>query len=234
MFLVTAFRYVKTIAKLALGKGVHYSYAHQGEDAVLQALLKNVSRGTYVDVGAYHPTLYSNTYAFYRKGWNGLVIDPNKDMQPLYALLRPRDTFVHTAIGPLEQAKPYYMFEDGAYNSFDEVRARGWEQTRGLRIKEVRSVSFMPLARVLKKYGITRIDLLNVDVEGMDFEVLKTHDWNIPTRIITAEDESFNPDVPNENGLYRYLREKGYELIGLTGMTLIFRKQHASSTYGAP
>jgi FkbM family methyltransferase len=223
--LTTFFRYVKMMAKLALGRGVRKSYGHQGEDAVVQALLKNVEHGVYVDVGAYHPTLYSNTYVFYKKGWDGIVIDANKDMAPLYALVRPRDTFVHTAIGPTVETKQYYMFADGAYNSFEEERARGWEQSRGLKIKEVRDVSFKPLSAVLKEHTITHIDFLNVDVEGMDFKVLQTHDWAVKPRVIAVEDESFNPDAPHENQLYLYLREKGYELIGLTGMTLIFRRR---------
>ena len=222
--LATAKQYVRSLAKLALGRGVRTSYGHQGEDAVLQGMLKWVKRGTYVDVGAYHPVLYSNTYAFYKEGWRGIVIDPNSDMKPLYALMRPRDTFVHTAVGERPEEKEYYMFDDGAYNSFDSVRAHSWKESRGLPIKKTRMVSFKPLAQILKEQGITHIDFLNVDVEGLDLEVLKTHDWSVPTRVIAVEDETFNPDAPRENAIYAYLHDKGYVLAGLVGLTLLFSK----------
>lgn len=222
--LKTAAQYAKALAKLALGRGVHISYAHQGEDAVLQGMLKWVKRGTYVDVGAYHPTLYSNTYAFYKKGWRGIVIDPNSEMRSLYALMRPRDVFVHAAVGEQAEERPYYMFSDGAYNSFDEARAREWKEVRGLDIREVRMIAFKPLSQILKEQGMQKIDFLNIDVEGLDFEVLKSHDWSIDTRVIAIEDETFNPDMPHENVIYSYLQGKGYVLSGLAGLTLIFSK----------
>lgn len=220
----TLFQYFRMMLKLALGRGVRRSYAQQGEDVVIEGALKYVKKGTYVDVGAYHPTLYSNTYTFYKKGWRGIVIDPNVDMKPLYKLLRPRDVFVNTAVGTNTEERPYYMFSDGAYNSFDEGRARGWEATRGLKIKEVRSIAFKPLARILKEQNITRIDFMNVDVEGLDLEVLKTHDWSILPRVIAVEDETFDADTPHENSIYNYLHEKGYVLKGLAGLSLIFER----------
>jgi FkbM family methyltransferase len=220
----TLVQYIRALAKLALGRGVCTSYGHQGEDAVLQATLKWVKKGTYVDVGAYHPVLYSNTYAFYKQGWNGIVIDPNHDMKQLFALMRPRDTFVHSAVGEKVEERTYYMFDDGAYNSFDEVRAHSWKESRGLDIRETRTVAFKPLAQILKEQNISKIDFLNIDVEGWDFEVLKTHDWSIETRVIAIEDETFNSDKPAGNEIYAYLHEKGYALIGLVGLTLIFQK----------
>lgn len=223
--------YIKTIAKLALGRGVRLSYSHQGEDAPLQAILKWVKNGTYVDVGAYHPTLYSNTYAFYKKGWKGIVIDPNSDMKPLFALVRPRDTFVHSAVGEKAEERPYYMFDDGAYNSFDEARARGWESSRGLKIREIRTVSFKPLSQILQEQGIKKIDLLDIDVEGLDFNVLKTHDWSIPTSVIVIEDEEFNPDQPHKSEIYVYLHKKGYILGSLGGNTLIFKKPNVHKIF---
>lgn len=217
-------RYLKAQAKLILGRGVRFSYGHQGEDAVIQALLKWIPKGVYVDVGAYHPTLYSNTFALYKRGWRGVVIDPNVDMKPLFALMRPRDTFVHTAVGAISEERPYYVFADGAYNSFNEKRAKGWEYSRGLTVKEVRSVSFKPLTQILHEQHIDHIDLLNIDVEGQDFDVLKTHNWSIPTKIIAIEDEAFDPDAPKRSDIYSYLSGKGYVLGGLGGNTLIFRK----------
>lgn len=225
----SSIQWLRAVAKLMLGKGVVLSYGHQGEDAVLQATLKWVQKGTYVDVGAYHPVLYSNTYAFYKKGWKGIVIDPNHDMQQLFGWMRPSDTFVNVAVGEKEEERTYYMFSDGAYNSFDESRARSWKASRGLDIRETRTISFKPLAKILAEQKIAHIDFLNIDVEGWDFEALKTHDWSIPTRVIAIEDETFNSDQPHQNEIYAYLHEKGYVLIGLVGLTLIFEKPKNTS-----
>jgi hypothetical protein len=54
---------LKTFVKLILNRGVGSQF---GEDKVLLTILPK--KGRYVDVGAYHPHLYSNTYALYRGG----------------------------------------------------------------------------------------------------------------------------------------------------------------------
>jgi hypothetical protein len=89
---------IKTLIKLILGKGVYRSYSVSGEDLIILPFLP-VERGFYVDVGCYHPILYSNTYRSYINGWNGVVIDPNRRLGRLFRIFRPRDLFIQAAIG---------------------------------------------------------------------------------------------------------------------------------------
>ena len=74
--------FAKTLLKLVLGRGTFRSYSQFGEDALVNSLFRNKKYGIYVDVGAYHPILYSNTYALYRRGWRGFAIDPNPSLPP--------------------------------------------------------------------------------------------------------------------------------------------------------
>src|SRR5947209_16442824 len=78
--------------------GFDLSHSQFGEDMVLRHLLRAVSRGTFVDVGAYHPVNYSNTYRFYCHGWSGLNIDATADALDLFCVLRPRDINVCAAV----------------------------------------------------------------------------------------------------------------------------------------
>src|SRR6185312_12734233 len=103
-------RILKTKIKLLLGRGVYKSYSQFGEDIVVQSLLRNVKDGIYVDVGAFDPVLYSNTYHFYKKGWHGLVIDPNPELTKRYAFLRPRDIFINCGISDKNGELTYYSF----------------------------------------------------------------------------------------------------------------------------
>ena len=75
------------------------SYAQSGEDLIVWGeLAERVPRchsatvsqdkGFYVDVGAYHPKLFSNTYLFYKKGWRGICVDPNPKMKELYRMAK--------------------------------------------------------------------------------------------------------------------------------------------------
>jgi hypothetical protein len=54
--------------------------------------------GFYVEVGAFDPFMYSNTYFFYKKGWRGLLVEPNPTAFKRLCELRPRDTVINTAI----------------------------------------------------------------------------------------------------------------------------------------
>jgi len=52
------------------------SFSSAGEDMVLRHLFgADKLNGFYVDVGAFHPTLFSNTYFFYLNGNEYFLID---------------------------------------------------------------------------------------------------------------------------------------------------------------
>ena len=51
----------------------------------------------------------------------------------------------------------------------------------------------------------TQIDLLNIDVEGLDLEVLQSNDWSkFKPKVIIVEGTSFNFDCPNDNPIYSF------------------------------
>lgn len=222
---MSAFPHIlKTRLKLFLGKGSVRSWGQNGEDAVVQSLLHGIKNGFYVDVGAYDPVLYSNTYAFYRRGWRGVVIDANKEKQNLFAALRPRDTFVHTGIARDTGMKTYYRFSDGAYNTFDAIDAEKCKTQNYPQFIDEEKVAVRPLVGILREQRITNVDFLNIDIEGLDMEALESYDWSMPPRIIAIESRAFNPDRPADDPAYRFLKEKGYVLVGLATYTLIFTR----------
>ncbi len=214
------YKAVRACVKLLLRRGVRSSYGQFGEDAILQTLLK-ARRGFFVDVGAFDPVLYSNTYALYRRGWSGIVVDPNAALRPLYRIFRHRDTFVCAAIGETGEGT-YFRFKDGAYNTCSTEEAKKWQEERGLTLLSTQSVPFRSLRSIVKEYGIEKIDLMNIDVEGMDLTVLRSHDWTVRPRVIAVEDSEFDPDAPARSPVYSFLRDKGYRLKGFARLTLVF------------
>lgn len=204
---------IKSIFKLLLRKGAYTSYAQSGEDLVIRPFISK-QKGTYVDIGCYHPILYSNTYRLYKAGWSGIVVDPNPNLKKLFSFFRPRDTFYNTAIGESGE-DDYFIFADGAYNTLDKENVKEYEKRTTL-IKTV-SVTIKPLAEVCK--NLDHIDLMSVDVEGMDLQVLSTHDWNKPPRVIIVEATPHSP-------VTTFLEEKGYTLVGLTHLNAIFFLPH--------
>ncbi|MFC1731686.1 FkbM family methyltransferase [candidate division KSB1 bacterium] len=191
------------------------SFSQFGEDVVIQSLFRNKKNGIYVDVGAYQPILYSNTHALYLKGWHGLSIDPNPSFKILYKIFRRRDTFANFAVGDATKHK-YFMFSDGAYNTLSEVVAKDLMSKKYPSFLGTKEVNSLPLSEIIKKYKITHIDYMNIDVEGLDLEVLKSHDWSIKPSVISVEDS-------DKEGIGSLLSQHGYKLTAYVGKSLIYK-----------
>ena len=53
------------------------TYSQTGEDLILDILLKDKPKGFYIDIGGNHPKKFNNTFLFYKKGWDGINVEPN-------------------------------------------------------------------------------------------------------------------------------------------------------------
>lgn len=212
----------RTQLKLILGKGVFYSYAQNGEDAVINLFTKKVKKGFFIDVGGFHPIQYSNTYALYKRGWRGIVVEPNPRAASLFSFFRPKDILVKAGVGLQAGNLTYHSFQDPAYNTFDASQAQEW-QNKGAKLKSTSSVPVIPLRDIVREQKVQKIDVLSVDVEGMDLEVLQSHDWNVLPTIIVVESHEFNVTSPQKSPVYAFLTSKGYELSSLVGFSLVFR-----------
>jgi FkbM family methyltransferase len=195
------------------------SYAQFGEDLLLTHLLGHRSEGVYVDVGCFHPIVYSNTYIFYRRGWRGLAIDPNPELKKAWDRYRRGDVFLNLAVTSAA-GKMAYLADSKrpAMNMvLDEDRLSRMDSANYM----VRSCDTSPLSEIMNKYlNGKRIDLLNVDCEGMDVEVLESNDFEKyrPT-VIAVEDAS----ISLETNVSRFLQALGYECRAYTGLTKIFQ-----------
>ena len=67
---------IKITIKSLLFAVIHKMYRdiapQEGEDSILARLFLNKKIGFYIDIGAHDPIRYSNTYALYQNGWNGV------------------------------------------------------------------------------------------------------------------------------------------------------------------
>lgn len=190
------------------------SFSQQGEDMVMDCLFQWNRTGFYVDVGAHHPTRYSNTYYFYKKGWRGINIDPIPDIMKEFRKLRPNDINLEIGIANQEGLLKYFEYEDSALNTFSELNAaRYLHEGRGV-LKRTSEIPVCPLSSILKKYvpPETTIDFFSIDVEGLDMEVLSSNDWNQfrPRAIIVEDLTAFTFEQVMKSELTAYLRGVGY------------------------
>ena len=77
-------------------------YSQDFEDFILFYLFFDISKGFYIDIGAYDPNFFSVTKVFYNKGWSGINIDPLPGKIKLLNKFRKRDINLQLAVGKKE------------------------------------------------------------------------------------------------------------------------------------
>lgn len=202
------------------------SYAQEGEDLILLELLNEKSSGggggIYIDIGAHHPFRFSNTYALYKRGWRGINIDAMPGSMRLFDRFRRRDINLEIGIGAESSELNFYIFEEGALNTFDPALAKAREAYS--KLQHIQKVQVLPINQILSTHlpQDTPIDLLTIDVEGMDLEILKSLDWQTYAPSIVLA-ESYEEDLQKDS-IYTFMTLQGYTLRAKTSRTYIFQK----------
>lgn len=174
--------------------------------------------GFYVDVGAYHPQKCSNTYYFYQQGWRGINIEPLPGRIEQFQQTRPEDINLDVGISEREQTLTYYGLDWEGMGSFSQTKVEEFVR-QGRTIKFQAEVPTYPLQQILDQYLPTEmaIDFLDVDVEGLDLEVLRSNDWSrYRPKVILAE------DLDDSGEIIEFLQALGYTLKAKLLFTLIF------------
>lgn len=155
-------------------------YSQEGEDIIIERILGIKDAGYYIDVGAFEPKKFSNTYYFYKKGWRGINIEPNPDKFSLFNEQRKKDINLNIAISDSESELDYYRFKVSAYNTFVKQRYQEvMDKNRSEYLGKVKIKTYK-LSKILDEYlpKDKHIDFLSIDTEGLEVDVLKSNDWS--------------------------------------------------------
>jgi len=201
------------------------SYSQEGEDMILRRIFERKKIGFYVDVGACHPKRFSNTYFFYKRGWRGINVDAMPGSMKFFQKIRARDINLEVAISNKKQELTYYMFNEPALNSFSKSLSKERDRKGEYKIYKEIKIKTFTFEEILDDYlpKDIEIDFLSIDVEGLDFQVLKSNNWcKYKPKIILIEALDFSFDKNRNSKIYRFLIDKDYHLLAKTFNTLIF------------
>lgn len=204
------------------------SFSQFGEDANAMEFFRTLGRRkiVYVDIGANHPVVHSNTYLFYREGSAGLLVDANPEICNRLRSKRPRDTVFHRGVaaasGP--PLKLSVMDLDGLSSLKPEWSQRLGEERLARKVREV-EVPVVGINETLHEFGHDQIDFASLDVEGLDFEVASAWDFDrfrplllcIETGVVTRGAHLKDQDF------YALMRSRGYEPLFETFSNTIFK-----------
>ncbi len=206
------------------------SFSQHGEDVTLDKLLSFSRSGFYVDVGAADPIRFSNSYRFYKKGWSGILVEPNPGRIDRLKTIRPRDTVLNIGVSTTNGGLPFFFFDPPNVSTFSD-RGKEVNVSNGYRYVKTEIIQTISLREILDQNyrdELGRIDFLSVDTEGFDMDVLRSNDWSKyrPRYVLVESIVGDSRDVGRAE-ISGFMRAKGYDEIFYNGLNIIFEATRA-------
>jgi FkbM family methyltransferase len=208
-----------------------YSYSQTGEDLIVDFVFKHILQKkdfTYFDVGAHHPFYLSNTALFYKSGMKGVCIEPDPLLHEEISKARSRDVCLNIGVGftideTATEDLDFYIMSARTLNTFSREEAERLDSEGLYKILEQKKIPVVHLHRLFKEYFVP--DFLSIDVEGIDFEILKSIDFQkYRPKVVCIETAEFSavPPGKKEEESIVYLKEKDYLVYADTFNNTIF------------
>ena len=163
------------------------SYAQNMEDILLDRLFRG-RKGTFVDVGANHPTHNNNTYFFYLRGWRGVNVEPVPSARALFEAVRPGDLNLSVAISDEPGFATFHEIPDCTGLSSLSREVADEQRARGFSVVE-HTIPTWTVAQVVERYRLEPPEVFSLDVEGNEGRVLRgipLADWQPQVFVIEA------------------------------------------------
>lgn len=191
-------------------------YSQNDEEKYILESFNNLEKGKFLDIGAYDGVRFSNTYALVLKGWTGKEIEPSKHIFPkLQKNLKDfKIELVNKAVG-LEDGELEFWDSDDAVSTFDDKHKEKWEKKVKFDKIKVEVISLDTLFKEEYAYNF-----INLDVEGLNFELFKNIPFNKLTKlklICVEHDKRYEE-------MYEIIKHYNFEQIYLNRENVIFRR----------
>lgn len=193
-----------TIVGRLVDTGKQYNYSSDCEDTIFMDLINKLNYSndfSYMDIGVCHPVIRNNTYMLYEKGFtNGVLVEPNPIMAQSASNYRPGNKVINVgACGGKDSVLPYVSGTCPGLNHFLRENEEVDKETTKVMNIPVRNINDI-IAENFEKCP----DLLDIDTEGMDYELLSALDTErYPIKIICAE-------VSKKHNIRELMQSKGY------------------------
>jgi FkbM family methyltransferase len=204
-------------------------YSQQNEEALIIAAFYGKVRTEkpwrFLDVGAYHPTQFSNTRALYERGWSGVMIEPSPG--PMRALLKEygedqRITLVQAAVASNECLVRMKITDD-AISTSDPGVAETWKSVGGYFGSML--VPAITPAQISNQFG--GFDFINLDAEGVSVDLFREMialNWRPHCWCVEIDNRAAELAAIAEGAGYRSAEDRGFGVLG-NGTNVVWVKK---------
>ena len=209
----------------------HKSFSQKGEDLIILSYFQglNITKGVYLDIGCFHPTWISNTHLLHKEGWTGYAIDIDKYKLKAMKFVRGRNIeCINGAVTPNtkdDEIVKVFKFKK-AWSDFDTLDKNYADMIKDeFKIDyQEKMINSIYINNLFSK--LPHINFLNVDIEGLDKEV-----------ILNLDLEKYKPDVivlednvwGGSEEINKKMNKNDYNKILVSGNSIGFAKNTTKS-----
>lgn len=194
------------------------SYSQGKEDYWLNYWLPE-DNGFYLDIGSGQPIIGSNSYLFYKKGWNGLLFDPIPGNFALSKILRRRDKVYKACISNVVERVDFWEFQPYEYSTLSRNQATKVLENNWARLKRIHKIDTLAIQDFELNISPVTPSFLSIDTEGLDYLILSSIDWSkfLP-RLVCVE----GGDSRQDSEIGKLLHSKGYKVAKKLKLSTIY------------
>jgi len=210
-FFYKLYLYFNIFVRYKILKRNNKSFSQFGEDLFIADFFENQKKGKYVDLGAFHPMRLSNTYLLFKKGWSGTNVDLNPITIDLFNIARKNDNNICCLLASEENILKDVYYEDWS-------AANSLTSNENLRDKKkMKTKTFNSLIDC-------SFDFLNIDLEGHDYEILKTINLRkFNPKLICVE---ILENALDKKNIFKFLDQNNYAYIKNLGPSYFFKREN--------
>ena len=210
------------------------------EDKELLKWFHHLCGGTFIEMGALDGELFSNSYAFsFGLDWKGILIEASPRHFESLIQNRPNElATVHAAA--CDKPRKVHFVDAGAdkpavsgiYEFASESFRNAWWTEELLATKT--AIECLPLTQILHLHVGDRFffDFFSLDVEGAEFQVLNTLDFQkYQFGIILVESDSGDVNATKNHAIQSLLEVNGYKYLQEYARSLWFMNTDFDKIY---
>lgn len=207
-------------------------FAQAGEDKIIRLLFYSlkIQQISYLEIGTNDPVHFNNTYLFYLSGSRGVCIEANPKLVPAIKKARPGDICLNVGVAEKKSAPLDFYIFDGkdkakGLSTFSQKEVEHVERVSDIRVSEVIKIPVITIDEVLAAHFPNPPDLVSIDIEGLDFAIIKCIDLkNYRPKVFCVETVNFQEfdNAVKRNEVTAHFKAYDYFVYAETGINTIF------------
>ena len=217
--------------KLNLTEAKRKDFSQLGQSTLIDKLLGSKRNGFFIEAGGFDGEFGSNTLFFeIERDWTGILIEP---IPKNYQLIKTKNRKIHTLNACIANKRPIVAkfrvlhVLSGRLSEMSDSHKHRIDSEGKSGNKRVDKIAYIPcfsLVTILKAIGVDKVDYFSLDVEGGEWDIVKSLDLGNRLDIKTFSIEH-NGDQSAKNNFKDYFKKFGYSLAHEDGQDIYFYKK---------